>query len=273
MRKNNYTEAEIQFLKENYPSKGGKYCSEYLNRTMGSIHSHCILHKIKRIKSFEGDSFNMNNVLPIKDKEIAYYLGFLWADGYLNNRSVRIEIVKNDGDILYNIIKSFGNFKTYTRLRKDRTIPILSIGVYCIQFYKFLVENDYHIKSQTSPTKILSKIPKKLKPYFYRGWIDGDGCFYINGKCIQFSLAGSYDQDWSDFEILLKSLSIRYRIKKTITPKGHKSSIIRITSRYDIKLLCEYLYNNNDKIYLERKYNKYLEILDFIKTRETLNNK
>lgn len=273
MRKSNYTEEEIKFLMENYPSKGKKYCSEHLNRTVASIQNCCYLNKIKRIKSFEECSFNMNYVLPIKDKEIAYYLGFLWADGFIRDRGVQIEIQKHDGDILYNIIKSFGKFKTRTRLRKDRTVPVLNISVFCNYFYKFLMENDYHIKSQVSPTKILSKISEELKPYFYRGWVDGDGCFYIKAPCVQFKLAGSYDQDWSEFESLLNRLNIRYKLKKTITKKGHKSSIIRITSRYDIKLLCEYLYKNNDEIYLKRKYNKYLEILDLINTKGILNKK
>lgn len=34
---NKWTEKEIQFLKENYPQKGRKYCADFLNRTPGVV--------------------------------------------------------------------------------------------------------------------------------------------------------------------------------------------------------------------------------------------
>lgn len=36
-----YTEEEKQFLKENYPIYGSKYCAEKLKRSRHSIHSTC----------------------------------------------------------------------------------------------------------------------------------------------------------------------------------------------------------------------------------------
>jgi len=45
---------------------------------------------------------------------------------------------------------------------------------------ELLVDNDYKLKSYNSADKILSKIPNSLHHYFFRGLIDGDGCFYLN---------------------------------------------------------------------------------------------
>jgi len=40
---------------------------------------------------------------------------------------------------------------------------------------KYLVDNDYLVKSNASADKILSTIPEKFQHYFFRGLIDGDG--------------------------------------------------------------------------------------------------
>jgi hypothetical protein len=108
--------------------------------------------------------------------------------------------------------------------------------------------------------------------YFLRGVIDGDGCFYINKKTnqTQFSLAGSYNQNWNYFTDILNSLNIKYNIKKSkIKKEGkiHKSSVVRITKRNDIVKLGDFVYVNYemDKMGLKRKYDKYIITKNLLK--------
>ncbi len=136
------------------------------------------------------------------------------------------------------------------------------------RIYNFLKKHDYHLKSYMSPDKILSKIPKELKYYFYRGLIDGDGCFYINikNKLYQFSITSSYEQDWGFMINLCNELDIKYNIKlidriNKRTGKENKSSQFRITNKKGIKKIGEYIYQDYDNIGLKRKYDKYLNII------------
>ena len=102
--------------------------------------------------------------------------------------------------------------------------------------------------------------------YFFRGIIDGDGCFY-NGKGLKlFSVTSSIEQDWKYLEDLFNSLNIEYKIRK----KEHKnktgnishSSLIEVIGINRIIKIGNYIYNgfDLDKIGLKRKYDKYLSI-------------
>jgi hypothetical protein len=115
---------------------------------------------------------------------------------------------------------------------------------------------------------IVNKIPKKLQLYFFRGLIDGDGCFYENkkNKCYQFSLTSGHEQDWSFITTILNNRNIKYQVNKRIVitreNKENKSSSIRINSKKEIKKLGEYIYKNfnEDSCGLERKHNKFISI-------------
>jgi len=215
---------------------------------------------------------NLYDVNPLQfinptTPEVAYILGLLWADGYIGkNNAVNIQAVRTDLDLLYKHFLTTGNWKIYYRTPKNRKEQA-TIHKGNMMLANFLKENDYTIKSDKSACKILSIIPENLKHYWFRGVVDGDGCFYIrNKKSYQFSLASSYQQDWTYFEDLLKSLNIKYNIQRRIQIRKNlpstQSSVIRISNKNTIKILGEYIYQNYeiDKIGLHRKYEKFLQI-------------
>jgi len=80
---------------------------------------------------------------------------------------------------LLDIFNSTGKWRYYN-ISRNQWKPILSAVVNNRLLYEFLVDNDYKLKSYNSADKILSKIPNSLHHYFFRGLIDGDGCFYLN---------------------------------------------------------------------------------------------
>ena len=54
-------------------------------------------------------------------KEFAYFIGFVWSDGFINRNSyVVIEIIKDDGLNLFNIFSKVGEFKYSERKREGR---------------------------------------------------------------------------------------------------------------------------------------------------------
>ena len=172
------------------------------------------------------------------------------------------------GDIIKPMLEFIGKWNYYERKQPvESWKPSINVITNNKRILNFLIEHDFDKKSYMSADKILSKIPDELKHYFFRGLIDGDGCFYYykpeNGSTLrQFALASSYEQDWSYFEKLCKEKNIKYNIKRTIG-KNSSSSVIRITNKDGILKLGEYIYKDlhEDNIGLIRKYEKYKLII------------
>ena len=257
---------DLDIVIKEYSIYGSKKCAELTNLPLKSILYIVKKYKLKRKKAFDPIAF-IDNVT----KESAYILGLLWADGSLGNyknSNIRVEIVKDDLDNLSKIFEKTGKWSSYKRVR-EHWKPIASFSVNNRPFFNFLIENDYKNKSMVSPLKILNIIPENLKHYFFRGLIDGDGCFYINQKqyTYQFTIASSYEQDWSYLENLLKNHDIKYSICKRQsinkkTGKTNSSSALRITNKNDIKKFGEFIYKDydSDQMGLNRKYKIFEQI-------------
>jgi len=207
--------------------------------------------------------FNINPFINIFDPNICYYLGFLWSDGSIRKYESTIEIVKEDYLSISHIFNVIGNkyeidFVTKYRERVNRK-PQAYIRITKKKFSDFLIKNNYNNKS--SYPIILDKIPDKLKLYFFRGIIDGDGCFYKKNNTVQFYITSRQDQDWSYIENMFIENKINYKISR-ISKKLHSYSYIRVTNIGDITKLYNYLYSSNDGIFLKRKYDKCKEIVN-----------
>lgn len=260
-----WTLDEIEFIKNNYLTIGAAACGKVLNRTATAIH-----HKTEKLKIIHVKR-KVEQMLftEIRDCKIAYWLGLMWADGYIVDYSIGLSLAKKDMDEISSIMTDFGDWKEYIRHPQNPNHKIVSMFRIGDTFLRnFLIENDYKTKSTVSPTKILSKIPNELHNYFWRGFFDGDGCIFIHTKGNYnhgvITLAGSYRQDWSDFEKLLEQLQIKYKLKRIIGVKGHKCSKVTISNKKDLKHFCEYIYKNTEQanIGFTRKYIKYKKFLE-----------
>lgn len=206
---------------------------------------------------------NADDFVQVKTKEHAYILGLLWADGTLcdnKEKGKEISITMKSEDILtlseifnktgqWNITHKFKN----SLERKPQTRFRTSNG----KLFDYLLDKDYKSKNN-SPSKIIETISDGLKHYWFQGFFDGDGCFYVNQKLYFYrtNISGPYDQDWSFVENLYKDLQIRYSIRKYISKLNHKSSSINTVARINGKILGKYLYQDGC-IGLQRKYEKY----------------
>lgn len=276
MRKNTWTESELQILNDNFPSKGLEYCLKQINYSENKIRAMAFKLNLKinrnAKKHYLGKPNNKCNVNPdlfynITKKEVVYFLGLLWADGFLNKtlRSYNfgIKMCKDDLLILKNAIEKTGKWHFYElKGEKETWKDIMTAVTNNKRIYDFLVENDYNKKSFLSPDKILNKIPTHLQYYFFRGIIDGDGCFYYkkqkNTSMKQLTIASTIHQDWSYIENLYKSLGVKYSIYRRGTEKS-SYSVIRVTNKDGIEKIGNYIYSNypNDNIGLSRKYEKF----------------
>jgi hypothetical protein len=285
-----WTQEEIDFLKENYPTKGGEYCTEKLNRTKSALSK-----KVRRIgikvnketiselnragqKKFQDNrpnsdfKVNVEQFLDIKKPEVAYFLGYFWADGYLltSRNELRFEIATEDMDMIKNVMDSLGEWNYNYRQRDVKYKKSTSAVTSNARLTNFMFDNDYHLKSKVSADKILSKIPDNLKHYFFRGLVDGDGCIRVrDGKIIgyEITITSTINYDWGFVEELFTKLNLNYKIYRKKHNDGGKSVIIVYSE--NAKTFGDYIYKGyeNDKIGLPRKYEKYLKCLELNKRK------
>nr|QBK91738.1 MAG: aspartyl protease [Pithovirus LCPAC304] len=200
----------------------------------------------------------------------AYFLGFLYADGYNSQKTgkVKVHLSSKDADLLYKFQKALGmNNPLYdinkTRGEKHFTYKCLMIcnlrisdslakwgcfqnKTYTLTFPKWLEEN--HI------------------PHFIRGYFDGDGC-----------LTGSMDKKWGKFKwcmsitgnrefiYALKRVTNKYiKINGSFNVRHPESPTVGVSwvfkGRNQIQRFLDWIYQDSD-LYLDRKYQYYQRFL------------
>lgn len=192
----------------------------------------------------------------IDTQEKAYILGLLWADGYNDGKGkISISLQERDVDILKKIKKeietdiplNYRNFSNYRQGWKNQ--------------YRLFINSKYMSEKLNSygmhPNKSLDAIypdwiDEQLYPHFIRGYCDGDG--HIGNGLISFT--GSIHLIPKIKEILEdKCNACCYIYKHFNCLTLH---INKIQSRVSV---LNYIYQDAN-IYLQRKYNKYLEIIN-----------
>ena len=273
-----WNKEEVDFVEKNYPLMGSALCSEKLGLPRQSIISYAFRNGIKTNPKVKGYSTKIRHDSNRKKRDIdarnitvttpeqSYTLGFIWGDGHLHKADpilgryyANIEIVKDDYNNICRFFKCFGKWSEKERHRngcKILTCATLFDGV----LGSFLKANDYDIKSTISPSKILASIPNKLHSFFWRGFIDADGCFGLNKNSGYFHITGSYNQEWHDFEKLLQRLNIKYTVERKSSYSGNISRV-SVYSRRGITALGKFIYGSQPYISLQRKRNKFLEII------------
>lgn len=266
-------------LKKHYPQNGAKSCATLLKRSETSIRrkvyklglrvsekrkkeaqSQCAAkRKPKRHNEYKVNALSFSgNLSP----QAVYVLGFLWADGYLNNEhSVKVEGSKSDIEEIYPTFLKTGKWNLYFRNRPNRK-PQALIQTSNKHLVKFLSQHNYSPKNY-GPATILNLIPKQLRHMWLRGYMDGDGCWYLHTKNYlrQFSLAGAYDQNWASVETLLNSLGVQYKVVRR-TQGTSQSSVIRITGKENLSKLGAFVYQDFPEIGLSRKRKQWQAIMD-----------
>jgi hypothetical protein len=202
----------------------------------------------------------------IDNEHKAYWLGFIYADGYVSKRK---ETEKKVGIALST--KDINHLETFKKHIKS-TYPICiyeykikSFG-HGMKYCRLLMSSDKLFDNLVAKgvfekkTLILkfpdeSIVPKELQNHFMRGYFDGDGSFKKrNDGFYAFSLCGTK-------EFLLKCQEILG--KQTKLEKRHKDEknnySFSIGGRRQAKKAGAYLYNNAT-VYLERKYTRYKEM-------------
>lgn len=213
-------------------------------------------------------------------KELAYLLGYFYADGSLYSKTVEkkynkgfstyykltLEIVSTDCKYIeYCLDKLNINFSIRTRMRKnsksEQTCFTISTKNELFEIFKNVLSD------KTDMLQAFSYIPLDSHSYFLRGFFDGDGCIFNNSTRASLYMYGSYQQIWTPVTNILNVLDIKYVYQQISRKNGHhKSSHIVISNKQGINKFFEFIYP--DRIFdfgLYRKFEKLDKVNGMIK--------
>lgn len=261
-----YTDEEIDFLNKNYKLKGRNFCARKLNRSGLSVTAKANKLGIKRQNNYE--PIDTEQFINIKKPEVAYLLGFLWADGYVSKRSVTCLVATDDFLDLKKTLDEIGSWYLHgvepEGVRKHRTV----FGRYDEAFTKIFLDYGFKDKSKLVSENVINSIPEEIRHYFWRGFFDGDGNINKLGH-YRASIAGPIDFDWTELKNQLNKLEINYsiiKIKRQVRDVPHSSSRLQVSDMDSFQKFLFYIYKNRDedKIGLTRKYESFLKRLQDI---------
>lgn len=242
-----------------------KQIAEKLNVSKSCVYQNCRKYNL-HIPNYQNmKHFNESVFDSIDNEEKAYWLGFLYADGYISKTN-QIEISLKAED--YNHIVKFCKFISLD-INKIKSKRVKYKNNYYDNFRVFV--RSVHMSIQLSKLgcvnnkSLILKFPnenifssKELILHFIRGYIDGDGCitYTRNGK-LELSILGTYDflndlkKHFNEFE------SCKVRLVKKLN--NGVTSVLRCNCSKADKILTK-LYKDSS-IYLDRKYNRFAVLL------------
>lgn len=194
---------------------------------------------------------NVDIFKEIDTEEKAYWLGFLYADGYIRENSV--ELVLKDKEHIE-------KFKSFTGSRcticekhvmlNDKEYVAYRINMRNKEFAYWLYDKGMH-QNKSLDITYPSCIPDGLNKDFIRGYFDGNGCisFLYNNPLKPIIIINS-TKDMLESIVSIANLP-NNKIRKT--SKIYEYRTAKIDAVYNF---LYYIYNNST-IYLDRKFQKY----------------
>ena len=244
-------------------------CNKY-NISESTLHKILNLHNInisysRNRKYFFNEKYFDN----INDEHKAYWLGFIYADGCHNVKrySLAITLQERDSALLdkfYEDICCSKDVKIY--YNKDFNKFYANVYIQHPHLSKTLlkqgVPDDKSFKIKFPGNEI---VPDYLKRHFIRGYLDGDGCIQIpqDKRKMSWSIIGNYDC-MNEMKKYIEKNILNYKISIY-----QKESVYQIGKggRFVTQTFLDWLYKDAT-IYLQRKYDKYLEIVEYNKEKE-----
>lgn len=215
--------------------------------------------------------FNQEYFDDIDTKEKAYWLGFLYADGYNSKKTNTITLTLKGEDITH-LKKLAIELKLPMDKIKKRTSSIVTNGikkkysVCSLRLYSKYLCNILTNKGCPQAKSFIIKYPdwldEKLNKHFIRGIFDGDGCltFRKKQKEWKWSITGTKECCDKINEILNKTLGINCGIYY-ISQTNNNTYDLMTSGNEKIKKILDWLYEDSDKhCRLDRKHDKYLQL-------------
>lgn len=269
-KNNKWSDDEISFIKEHYQDMTTNEIAEYLNRTPKAVH---VKKSRLGLKNDPIYSYDRNKFEKILTEDDAYWLGFLYADGYVchsnNSWWYGVELQYRDIGHLKKLNKYMnGNMHIDTFYHKSPTSENICKMCKIMYCSKQLFLNLANCGCMQRKSKVITMpfgvVPEQLIRHFIRGYFDGDGICGIyrhsERKYIKYPRAkitcGSHD-----FVNQLKEYLNNINIRCGIVTSKEGNYDIFFSGKDNVVNFLKYMYNESN-IYLDRKYEIYKQCLD-----------
>lgn len=199
----------------------------------------------------------------IDSEEKAYWLGFLYADGYIRERKSgsslelklsqldinHLELFKKTLNSTHKIVLNVS--KTYNKHGKECFSNMAHFAIYSNRLVNSIKSQGFHSRKTFTIDK--PNIDNQYIRHFLRGFFDGDGCFYIKKDKNCNFLTTRYGFTCASTKF--KNFIIEELNKNSISVKSYGDFQLNVTSYSDCLKLYHYFYNDAT-IYLKRKKEK-----------------
>jgi intein/homing endonuclease len=260
------TEQEIEIInKKNNGVKIKQLMSDYSIKSVKTIYDIIKRNGIKKIgnKKYE---VNDNYFSIIDSEEKAYWLGFLYADGYVrmkDNRSGQLKLKLSSKDrehiVLFNKCLSSNypikdSISTIIYKGSESRSSLSEVSIYNTKIVNDLINNGC-MNKKTFLIR-LPNINKSMYRHFIRGYFDGDGCISISKKG-HFSIKIISNRDFiSDISDYLLSIGIN---RVNIRDNGRVKNLM-IENKQDCLRFRKIIYDDS-VIFLKRKFEIFTQIV------------
>ena len=255
-----FTSKQIEYLKTNYDKMSYKEIADNLGFTERQVRG-----KINGLGFTKRRQFNNEYFKHIDKPSQAYWLGFIYADGYLvckpqsGSHELGIELKQTDIELLECFNKELGDVhKIYTQ-HKHKTFNGYQYETdSCIirVYSQEIVEDLVNLSVYPNKTN-RNEFPKcdNLFWDFFRGFNDGDGCLHISKRNHMFVQLTNSNKDFLEYlrDTICSLLDIKGSIYKET---DHKYRLVYFRKN-DTKLLLDTIYKDENCMKLQRKYNIY----------------
>lgn len=214
----------------------------------------------------------------IDTEEKAYWLGFIYADGYVSKqkygKKVGITLSENDIDHLEKFkesIKFEGPIHTFqpkenaTNYTKN---PYSRILISSDHMFDALVKHGV----VEHKTNILHapKIDANLQAAFIRGYLDGDGCitrYVAKHNCMSYAVRILGTENLLDYiKEFIESNNVAKIRRYYQRRPGQKVRSLEFAGNYQVRKFLDLIYQDAH-IYLDRKHNRYIDLCNLLNSR------
>ena len=195
----------------------------------------------------------------IDTEEKAYWLGFLYADGYVSKLNDSVQLIIQDRD--YDHLCKFKEFCKsdhpikYSEHVRDTgyIVKANKISIYSKKMHADLIDKGCYVcKTRIVKFPTEKQVPTEMMRHFIRGYMDGDGMIGIDNNSILVGFVGTAE--------FLNGLQNIFKTNNKLFKTGENNIAFTYKVKGNIKALniLDYLYDNAT-IYLERKHEIYIK--------------
>lgn len=258
LNRRKFTREQAEVFADYLKNSTLKETANHFNMSYDSMKNTLNRYKLRAATRSSKNSikYQNSNFFENIDTDIkAYFLGFMFSDGYIAenayNEYAGLTLQKSDKYILERLTQVLDAHCTLNEYKNSIKLTITNLKV-VEQLKKLGIQRNKSLNDFNVPN-----IPEHLKSSFIRGYFDGDGCITIKSTGYSMvSICSNSEVFLKEVLNILKNNNIDGVVKNE---QGSRKNPLYILSLYKFKdriSFRDFIYSNSE-IHLIRKFNKF----------------